>query len=167
MGALGSWVKKLSLLFSRNRFRSELDEEMAFHREQAQRELMEVGMPTEEACYEATRRFGNATRMRERSQEAVGFRFETILQDVRFALRQFRKNPGFAATAILAGAVVGIAGSVAAATLMRKLLFGVEAWDLPTLAGVATVLASSAMMASYLPARRAASVSPADALRSE
>jgi ABC-type lipoprotein release transport system permease subunit len=50
---------------------------------------------------------------------------------------------------------------------MRKLLFGVEAWDAPTLAGVAIVLASSALLASYLPARRAASVSPADALRSE
>jgi predicted permease len=72
-----------------------------------------------------------------------------------------------AAQLIVAGTVVGIAGSVGAATLMRKLLFGVEAWDVPTLAGVAIVLASSALLASYLPARRAASVSPADALRSE
>jgi predicted permease len=72
-----------------------------------------------------------------------------------------------AAQLIVAGTAVGIAGSMGAAVLMRKLLFGVEAWDAPTLAGVAIVLASSALMASYLPARRAASVSPADALRSE
>jgi ABC-type antimicrobial peptide transport system permease subunit len=72
-----------------------------------------------------------------------------------------------AAQLIVAGTVVGIVGAVGAATLMRKLLFGVEAWDASTLAGVAIVLASSALLASYLPARRAASVSPADALRSE
>ena len=112
MGGIGSWIKKLGILFSRNRFRSELDEEMAFHREQAQRELMQAGMSAKAAHYEAMRRFGNATRMRERSQETVGFRFETILQDIRFALRQFRKNPGFAATAIVILAL-GIASSVA------------------------------------------------------
>jgi ABC-type antimicrobial peptide transport system permease subunit len=72
-----------------------------------------------------------------------------------------------AAQLIVVGTVVGIAGSVGAATLMRKLLFGVQAWDASTLAAVAIVLASSALLASYLPARRAASVSPADALRSE
>jgi ABC-type antimicrobial peptide transport system permease subunit len=53
------------------------------------------------------------------------------------------------------------------ALLFSRNRFGVEAWGAPTVAGVAIVLASSAMMASYLPARRAASVSPADALRSE
>jgi ABC-type lipoprotein release transport system permease subunit len=46
-------------------------------------------------------------------------------------------------------------------------LFGVSSWDAPTLAGVAVVLASSALLASYLPARRAASVDPVEALRTE
>jgi macrolide transport system ATP-binding/permease protein len=50
---------------------------------------------------------------------------------------------------------------------MRKLLFGVQAWDVWTLGGVSLVLASSALMASYLPARRAASINPVDALRAE
>ena len=57
--------------------------------------------------------------------------------------------------------------SVGAATLMRGLLFGVSSWDVPTLAGVAVVLGSSALLASYLPARRAASVDPVEALRTE
>jgi macrolide transport system ATP-binding/permease protein len=65
------------------------------------------------------------------------------------------------------GVVVGMAGAVGAATLMRKLLFGVQAWDAPTLIGVAVVLAASAMLASYFPARRAASVNPTEALRAE
>jgi ABC-type lipoprotein release transport system permease subunit len=50
---------------------------------------------------------------------------------------------------------------------MGKLLFGVRAWDAGTLVGVAFVLAASAMLASYIPARRAASVNPTDALRAE
>ena len=65
------------------------------------------------------------------------------------------------------GLVAGLCCSVAAATLMRRLLFGTVAWDVSTLAAVAVVLAFSAMMASYLPARRAASVNPVEALRAE
>jgi ABC-type antimicrobial peptide transport system permease subunit len=61
----------------------------------------------------------------------------------------------------------GLAGSVGAAKAMRKLLFGVQAWDAETLIGVAAALAVSAMLASYFPARRAASVNPTLALRAE
>ena len=38
------FVKKFSILFSRERFASELDEEMAFHREQVEKELVAKGM---------------------------------------------------------------------------------------------------------------------------
>ena len=68
---------------------------------------------------------------------------------------------------IAAGLAAGIAASVGAALLMRKLLFGVEAWDAGTLAAVAVVIVCAALLASFMPARRAASVSPADALRAE
>jgi len=61
-----------------------------------------------------------------------------------------------------AGILSGIACSVAAATLMR-----VQSWDAPTLAAVAAVLGSAALLASYVPARRAASVSPIEALRAD
>ena len=70
----------------------------------------------------AARQFGNATRLREQSHEVVGFRAETILQDMRFSLRQMRQSPGFAFTAIsiLAlgmGVSVAIFGFVDAALL--------------------------------------------------
>jgi ABC-type antimicrobial peptide transport system permease subunit len=65
------------------------------------------------------------------------------------------------------GLLIGIACSIGASTLMAKLLFGVTAWDAPTLATVAFVLGCASMAASFLPARRAASVNPTDALRAE
>ena len=65
------------------------------------------------------------------------------------------------------GLAIGLLCSVGASLLMRKLLFGVEAWDMPTLAGVAALLGMCAMAASFVPAHRAASVNPTDALRAE
>jgi ABC-type antimicrobial peptide transport system permease subunit len=65
------------------------------------------------------------------------------------------------------GIVIGLACSVAAARLMRGLLFGVASWDAPTLVAVALVLGVAALLASYVPARRAASVDPVRALRAE
>ncbi|MCU1259598.1 MAG: Macrolide-specific ABC-type efflux carrier [Bryobacterales bacterium] len=66
-----------------------------------------------------------------------------------------------------AGVAIGLGCSVAVANLMRGLLFGVGTWDMPTLAAVAIVLGISALLASYIPARRAASVNPVEALRIE
>ena len=105
-------MNKLRVLFSRNRFRRELDEEMAFHREQVETVLVQEGMTAEAARYAAMRQLGNPTLLKEKSLGEVGFSFESMAQDFRFALRQLRKNSGFAVTAILTLAL-GIASSVA------------------------------------------------------
>jgi predicted permease len=68
---------------------------------------------------------------------------------------------------ITIGAAIGIGSSIGAAGLMRGLLFGVRAWDVPTLAGVAAALGTVALLASLIPARRAASVDPVQSLRAE
>ncbi len=65
------------------------------------------------------------------------------------------------------GLALGLASAVGVATLIRKMLFGVAAWDTVTLVAVAAVLGAAAMAASFVPARRAASVDPVEALRSE
>jgi len=74
---------------------------------------------------------------------------------------------GEAARLVGAGAVIGILCSLGAATLIRGLLFGVRSWDVPTMAAAVSVLAAAALTAVFIPARRAASVSPVEALRSE
>ena len=65
------------------------------------------------------------------------------------------------------GIAAGLICSLVGATVMRSLLFGTQVWDVSTLAGVAVSLALFAFLASYLPARRAASVNPVDALHAE
>ena len=67
----------------------------------------------------------------------------------------------------VAGIGAGLVCAVALATLMRSLLFGTQAWDAMTLVLVAVVLSAFALLASYIPARRAASVNPVEALRAE
>ena len=112
MNPFSIFLRKLSLLFRRNRFRTELDEEMAFHRAQSERELVVSGLSSEKAHSTAAHQFGNTTQILEQSHNNIAFRWETVVQDLRFTLRQLRKNPGFAATAILIIAL-GIASSVA------------------------------------------------------
>ena len=82
------FLKKLGALLRRRRFGKELDEEMGFHREQVERAFIAEGMEPKAARYAAMRQFGNATRAKEKSHEVVGFRFESVMQDARYALRQ-------------------------------------------------------------------------------
>src|SRR5438552_15069878 len=122
MNPIARFMRKLSILFRQERFASELDEEMTFHRTQVEEELIAGGMTPEAAHYAAMRQFGNASKLREQSHEVVAFRAETVVQDLRFALRQWTKNPGFASTAILIlalgmGVSVAICGFVDAALL--------------------------------------------------
>ena len=65
------------------------------------------------------------------------------------------------------GIVVGLAGAVAATRVTAAYLLGADAIDLPAFAAVTMVLIAVACLASYLPARRAASTDPLNTLRAE
>ncbi len=67
----------------------------------------------------------------------------------------------------LLGIVLGLAGAIALTRVMVSLLFEVKPTDPATLIGVALLLAAVAMLACYIPARRALSIHPMTALRRE
>lgn len=66
-----------------------------------------------------------------------------------------------------AGAVVGLAGAIAATRVLRVLVFGVETWDPVTYVAIIALLGVAAAVASWIPARRAMRVSPTEAIRYE
>jgi ABC-type antimicrobial peptide transport system permease subunit len=65
------------------------------------------------------------------------------------------------------GVLVGLPAAIAGARLLRSMLFGLQPGDPLTIAGALAGIAAVALVASFVPARRASSVDPMVALRSE
>src|SRR5580700_528367 len=93
------WIPQI---FRRGKFYEDISEEIRLHIEERTEQLMRDGMSAEEATRAARRAFGNRTLLEERSREVWQWpTLESIQADVRFALRQLRRSPGFTAAAVL------------------------------------------------------------------
>jgi ABC-type antimicrobial peptide transport system permease subunit len=68
---------------------------------------------------------------------------------------------------VAVGVAVGLAGSLVASRLMTRLVYGVSVTDPLTYTGVAALLAVVALVASYIPARRATRIDPLVAMRTD
>ncbi len=114
--------RRLWTLLHRRHFEADLDEEMRLHRELREQEQMERGLSPTEAHYAVQRRFGNDLLLREESRDMWGWNWlEMLLQDVRYGLRQLRRNPGFTAAAVFTLAM-GIGTTTALFTVVHSVL---------------------------------------------
>jgi putative ABC transport system permease protein len=113
------WLRQL---FTRQRRYNELSESIRDHLEEKIADLTDRGMTLREAERTARRDFGNVTRIEERSREVWQWpTVEGIVADVRFALRQLIKSPGFTITAVLTLAL-GIGATTAIFTLVQQVM---------------------------------------------
>jgi predicted permease len=114
-------LTRLRFLLTRRR-PTELDEELAFHIEQSTNANIAAGLPPQEARRKALIEFGGIERTREQShQQRPGWFLSTLLQDIRYAVRGFSRNPIFTA-AVVVTLTLGIGANAAIFTLLNGTL---------------------------------------------
>lgn len=116
-------MNPLKRIFQRRRMTDDLSEEMRQHLEEKIESLVVGGMPREDAVHAAHRAFGNATLLEQRSREVWMWQWiESLLRDVRYALRGFRRNPVFTVT-VIATLALGIGATTAVFSVVDPILF--------------------------------------------
>jgi putative ABC transport system permease protein len=116
------WLTRLRFLLA-PKPRHEIDDELQFHLEQQAEANIAAGMTPQEARRQAAIAFGGVESTKEEShQQRPSFYIETVLQDIRYALRGFARNPVFT-LAILVTLMLGIGATTAVFSIVDRILF--------------------------------------------